>query len=354
MFPAIAIADAIRQIEPDAEILFVGAQGKLEMDRVPKAGYQIEGLWISGLQRKLTARNLLFPVKVASSLWRASAILRRFKADVAVGVGGYASGPLLRMAAARRTPTLIQEQNSFPGITNRLLARKVRRVCVAYEGMERWFPADKIVFTGNPVRKHVTELAGKEGEAATHFGLDPDKPTLLVVGGSLGARTINQSIEAALPGLIQKGYQVLWQTGKNYDDRAQEVVVKLGSDQVKQTAFVERMDLAYALASAVVSRAGAMSVSELCLVGKPCIFVPSPNVAEDHQTKNAMALVEKDAALLVKDTSAIDELPAAIARIMDDGALRTTLSTNIRKLARVNAAERIAEEVLILAKSGTQ
>jgi len=352
VFPAIAIADALRQLRPDAEFLFVGAEGKLEMDRVPAAGYKIEGLNIAGFQRSLSAKNLLFPFKLFSSLLKASSIIKKFGADVAVGVGGYASGPLLRVAASRGIPSLIQEQNSFPGVTNRLLSRKVRTICVAYEGMERWFPAEKIVFTGNPVRKAVTEIKGKKAEAAAHFGLDADMPTLLVIGGSLGARTINQSIERALDHIEASGYQVIWQTGKNYDEQAKEALAGGKYPRVKQLAFIDRMDFAYAMADAVVSRAGAISVSELCLAAKPCIFVPSPNVAEDHQTKNAMALTEKEAAVLVKDADAREALPEAIDELMNDAALRSRLSTNILKMARADAALDIAKEVLKLAEEG--
>lgn len=354
MFPAIAIADAIKQLRPNAELLFVGAQGRLEMERVPAAGYKIEGLWISGFQRSLSAKNLSFPFKVISSLWRARAIVKKFKADVAVGVGGYASGPLLKMASASGVPTLIQEQNSFPGVTNRLLAQKVHKVCVAYSGMERWFPKDKIVLTGNPVRQAVTETEGKKPEAAAYFSLKVELPTVLVIGGSLGARTINQSIQAALPHIAEKGYQLIWQTGKLYNEDAARAVSSMNEAKIKQFAFIERMDLAYAMADVVVSRAGAISVSELCLAGKPTIFVPSPNVAEDHQTKNAMALVEKDAAVLVRDADARNDLSAAVDALLNDEARCKTLSENISKLAYRDAATLIAQEVLKLAEQRKQ
>lgn len=350
VFPAIAIADAVRKARPDAEFLFVGALGKMEMERVPAAGYEIEGLNISGFQRSLSAKNLLFPFKLFGSLLKAAAILRKFDADVAVGVGGYASGPLLRVAVTRNIPTLIQEQNSFPGVTNRLLGGKVSKVCVAYSGMERWFPEQKIVFTGNPVRKAVTELEGKRAEALKHFDLVDNKPVLLVIGGSLGARTINQSIEAALPQIAEAGFQVIWQTGKNYAEAAEDALSGNQFPAVKQRAFIDRMDLAYAAADAVVSRAGAISVSELCLAGKPCIFVPSPNVAEDHQTKNARALTERGAALLVKDAEAREKLFGEIDRLMGDPALRAELSANILKMGKARAAEDIAAEVLKLAE----
>jgi UDP-N-acetylglucosamine--N-acetylmuramyl-(pentapeptide) pyrophosphoryl-undecaprenol N-acetylglucosamine transferase len=348
VFPAIAIADAIKHARPEAELLFVGAQGRLEMDRVPKAGYDIEGLWISGFQRRLTFQNLMFPFKLISSLRKARSIVKKFRPDAAVGVGGYASGPLLRVASGQGIPTLIQEQNSFPGITNRLLSGKVSRVCVAYSGMDRWFPKDKIVLTGNPVRKQVTELGGKRPDAARFFELNPDKPTLLVIGGSLGARTINESIAANLDLFVQNGYQLIWQTGKGYAEEAAALVKAAKSDGIRTYAFIDKMDFAYAMADAVVSRAGAMSVSELCLAAKPCILVPSPNVAEDHQTKNAMALVNSEAALLVKDAEAGATLRPAMDQLLSDPALRSKLAANITKLAYANAAERIAEEVLKL------
>ncbi len=354
MFPAIAIADAIKRMHPDAQLLFVGAQGRLEMERVPKAGYKIEGLWISGFQRSLSPRNLMFPVKLATSLLKARRILKSFGPQVAVGVGGYASGPLLRVAAAAGIPTLIQEQNSFPGVTNRLLASKVHKVCVAYEGMERWFPENKIVLTGNPVREAVIDIAGKRDEAAAYFGLDGSKPTLLVIGGSLGARTINQSIEAALAHFAEAGYQLIWQSGKAYDESAQAAVARAKHGGIKQMAFIERMDLAYAIADAVVSRAGAISVSELSLTAKPTIFVPSPNVAEDHQTKNAMALVQKEAALLVRDADAAEQLWPQIQQLMHDESLRVRLSNNIGLMAYPRAAEIIANEVLALASKYTK
>jgi UDP-N-acetylglucosamine--N-acetylmuramyl-(pentapeptide) pyrophosphoryl-undecaprenol N-acetylglucosamine transferase len=348
VFPAIAIADAIKQLRPDAEMLFVGAEGRLEMERVPAAGYQIRGLWISGFQRRLTLKNLMFPFKVVSSMMRSYSIVREFKPQVAIGVGGYASGPLLRAASSRKIPTLIQEQNSFPGITNRILSQKVDTICVAYEGMEKWFPKDKIVLTGNPVRKNVTEFAGKRSEAAAYFGLDAGKRTLLVIGGSLGAFTINESIQIGLSKLAESGYQLIWQTGKSFAERATESVNGLNNPGLKTYPFIDRMDFAYAMADCVVSRAGAISVSELCLAAKPTIFVPSPNVAEDHQTKNARALSDKQAAILVSDADARLKLTNEVARLMGDEALQQKLSLNISALAHSNAAEHIAREVLKL------
>jgi UDP-N-acetylglucosamine--N-acetylmuramyl-(pentapeptide) pyrophosphoryl-undecaprenol N-acetylglucosamine transferase len=340
IFPAIAIARAIKAKYPEADILFVGAKGRMEMEKVPKAGFPIEGLWISGLQRRLTVDNLSFPLKVLSSLLKANRIVSRFKPDIAIGVGGYASGPLLRVAAARGIPSLIQEQNSFPGITNRLLAGKVNRICVAYEGLERWFPVEKIVLTGNPVRSEVLGPVDK-AKALAHFGLNPDRPVLLVSGGSLGARTINESIESGLDLLAEAGIQVIWQTGKTYFERARS----LGNHRVKVFEFIYEMDLAYAAADIIVSRAGAMSISELCVIGKPCILVPSPNVAEDHQTKNARALSDRGAAVLVKDAEAREVLTARILELMEDETGRASLSSAIRLMALPDATERILREV---------
>lgn len=350
IFPAIAIADAVKRKVPDAEILFVGAKGKMEMDRVPQAGYKIEGLWISGIQRNLTVKNLAFPLKLITSMAKARSIVRMFKPDVAVGVGGYASGPLLRVASTKKIPSLIQEQNSFPGITNRLLASKVNKVCVAYEGMDRWFSKDKIIMTGNPVREQVVNLEGKRPEACTFFGLKSDKPTLLVVGGSLGARTINQSIQKNLQLFKDAGYQLIWQTGKLYGETAYEAVKQLDYDGIKTFKFIDRMDLAYAIADVVVSRAGAMSVSEICLAKKPAILIPSPNVAEDHQTKNARALVDKGAAILVADKDAENVLGDEIKNLLNNKEKQASLSENAGKMALRNAAEKIADEVIKLAR----
>jgi UDP-N-acetylglucosamine--N-acetylmuramyl-(pentapeptide) pyrophosphoryl-undecaprenol N-acetylglucosamine transferase len=345
VFPAIAIADALKKLEPDAVIHFVGALGRMEMERVPQAGYTIDGLWISGLQRKLTMKNLSFPFKVVSSLIKARRIISKFDPDVAVGVGGYASGPLLRVANARQIPTVIQEQNSYPGITNRLLGGSARRICVAYPGMDRWFPSERIVFTGNAVREAVTQISSTTGEAARLFNLDADKPTVLVVGGSLGALTINQTIHQHLEDFTQMGYQLIWQTGKNY---APQVNTNDLPEGIRSMPFIERMDLAYAMADLIVSRAGAMSVSEICLIGKASILVPSPNVAEDHQTKNALSLVEAGASVLVSDAEARDALSKQIRQLMDDEAKRQNLAANTAKLAKPNAAENIAREVLNL------
>jgi UDP-N-acetylglucosamine--N-acetylmuramyl-(pentapeptide) pyrophosphoryl-undecaprenol N-acetylglucosamine transferase len=290
----------------------------MEMEKVPKAGYRIEGLWISGLQRKLTLKNLSFPFKLISSLVKAKKIIKAFDPDIAIGVGGFASGPTLQQAAKMGVPTMIQEQNSYPGITNILLSKKVDKICVAYDGLDKYFPADKIYLTGNPVRKDVIEIEGKKDEAAEYFGLDKDKPVVLVVGGSLGARTINEAIEENLKNFTAKGVQLIWQTGINYFPQAERALLDHNDPAIKAHKFITRMDLAYALADVVISRAGAIAISELCLVGKPVILVPSPFVAEDHQTKNALALVTYNAALLVKDAEQKERLWPELSALLDD------------------------------------
>jgi len=350
IFPAIAIANALRVIDKNVKILFVGAEGRMEMEKVPAAGYKIEGLWISGLQRRLTIDNLSFPFKVISSLMKSKKIIRSFKPDVAVGTGGYASGPLLRVASGMKIPALIQEQNSFPGITNKLLGGRVNRICVAYEGMEKYFPKEKIIITGNPVRQDILSLEGKREEALEFFKVNPKRKVLLVIGGSLGARTINESIAGCLNLLGQNNIHVIWQTGKSYIDKAEDALIPSDTDGWLGP-FITRMDLAYACADIVVSRAGAISLSELAIVKKPCILVPSPNVAEDHQTKNAMALVKHDASILVKDSEAREKLGAEIISLMNDVQKQNKLSENISKLAFPNSAEVIAKEVVKLAQS---
>jgi UDP-N-acetylglucosamine--N-acetylmuramyl-(pentapeptide) pyrophosphoryl-undecaprenol N-acetylglucosamine transferase len=334
VFPAIAIADAIRELHPQSEILFVGANGKLEMEKVPEAGYKIIGLDISGLQRKLSLKNLSFPFKVIGSLLKARKIIKDFQPDIAVGVGGYASGPLLRMASFAGIPTLIQEQNSYPGITNKLLAPKAQRICVAYQNMNTFFPEEKILLTGNPVRKNVWQIENKKDKALQHFNLATGRKTILVIGGSLGARTINESIAQILSEISSStDLQLIWQSGKAYAERAQEQTK--GLSNIYTSPFIKEMDLAYAAADIIISRAGAMSISELCLIGKPCILVPSPHVAEDHQTKNAMALVNSNAALMVKDADARLVLWPEIKKLLGDTSLRETLSGNIKKLRQV-------------------
>lgn len=323
----------------DNEILFVGALGRMEMEKIPAAGYKIIGLDIRGFQRKISLSNLSFPFKVISSLTKAKKIIKEFNPDAAVGVGGYASGPLLWAATSSNIPSVIQEQNSFPGITNRMLAKRVQKICVAYEGMENFFPAKNIIMTGNPVRQDIAKTAGKEIRAMEFFGLDRNKKTLLIIGGSLGARTINESIAAGIEKLNTAGIQLIWQTGKSYYEKAKAFT----SANVKVYDFIKEMDLAYAAADAVISRAGALSVSELCLVGKPVIFVPSPNVTADHQAKNAMTLVEKKAALIVRDIEAKEKLVDEALLLVKDETKSKALSQNISALAKKDSAKKIAE-----------
>lgn len=345
IFPAIAIADAVRKMRPDVEFLFVGANGKMEMERVPKAGYAIQGLNVAGFQRSMSLRNLSFPFKLLSSLWKARAIVKRFQPDVVIGTGGYASGPVMRAAQRAGIPTLIQEQNSYAGVTNKILGKKAAAVCVAYDHMEQFFPAGKIVFTGNPVRSDIVSLEGKREEGLSYYGLDPAKQTVAVIGGSLGARTLNEAMRDNVE-FWEKydGIQVVWQCGKFYEyEYSANTTAKLPNVQCR--AFIDRMDLLYAAADVVISRAGALSISELCLVGKPAILVPSPNVAEDHQTKNALALVEKGAARLVRDADAKEKILQEALLILENEALAFSLSESIRQLGRPNAAEAIAREV---------
>jgi UDP-N-acetylglucosamine--N-acetylmuramyl-(pentapeptide) pyrophosphoryl-undecaprenol N-acetylglucosamine transferase len=318
------------------------------MEKVPAAGYKIVGLWISGLQRKLTFSNLSFPFKVISSLIKAKKILRDFKPDIVIGTGGYASGPMLRAASSKKIPTLIQEQNSYPGITNKILSKKVSRICVAYEGMEKYFPKEKILLTGNPVRQDIQQVETKRSEGQKFFNLDPAKKTVLVIGGSLGARTINEAVGANLHLLADQNIQLVWQTGKIYINTAKDQVEPFAGKNIYAFDFITRMDLAYAIADVVISRAGASSVSELQIVNKPCILVPSPNVAEDHQTKNAMSLVNKHAALLVKDSEARNTLIQKTIALLTDEKKQQELKENISKLALPNAAEIITNEIMKL------
>ncbi len=341
IFPAVAIANELKARYPDAEFLFVGAKDRMEMEKVPKAGYEIEGLWISGIQRKLTLKNLMFPLKLISSLWKSKRILKRVKPDAAIGTGGFASGPLLRAASGKGVPCLIQEQNSHAGITNKWLSGKVKRICVAYNNMDRFFPKEKIVHTGNPVRQDLLEIDGKRNEALSFFGLREDRRTLLVLGGSLGARKVNQLVDATLPFFEENELQVIWQCGKLYEAMYKDK----GNQWVQVHTFLDRMDLAYAAADIIVSRAGALSVSELCIVGKPVIFIPSPNVAEDHQTKNAMAICEKNAALLLKESEADASFEDTLLGLLQNEEQRKTLSENIKKLAKPNATGDIVDEI---------
>ncbi|WP_373396802.1 undecaprenyldiphospho-muramoylpentapeptide beta-N-acetylglucosaminyltransferase [Algoriphagus halophilus] len=345
IYPAIAIANAWKEEFPDSEILFVGALGKMEMQKVPEAGYQIEGLPVAGLQRRLTLENLKFPFKLLNSLMQARKMVKEFKPDVVVGVGGYASGPVLFAAQRMGIPTLVQEQNSYAGLTNKLLAKKANKICVAYPDMERFFPAEKIAYTGNPVRKDILDLSGKKEQALKHFKLEEGKKTVLVLGGSLGARTLNQAVLKDMKSLDKEGYQVLWQSGKYYFKDMLEKTEKAGLKNIHLREFIREMDLAYAVADVIVSRAGALSVSELSLVGKPVIFIPSPNVAEDHQTKNAMAYVSHDAAWLLKDQEAVGKLKLKVDELMEDPAIGLALGMNIKSLAKPDAAIAIRKEM---------
>lgn len=342
IYPAIAIANELKKRYPNTEFLFVGAKDRMEMEKVPQAGYKIKGLWISGIQRKLTLKNLMFPFKLISSLWSAKKIIKQFKPDVAIGTGGFASGPLLQVASSKGVPSLIQEQNSFPGITNKLLSKKVDKICVAYDGLERFFPKDKIIKTGNPVRQDLLDINSKKDEAIKAFNLDESKKTLLVLGGSLGARRINQLIEKELDFFQTHKVQVIWQCGKLYYEQ-----YKLNghTKNVQVHAFINRMDLAYAAADIIISRAGASSVSELCIVGKPVIFIPSPNVAEDHQTKNALSITEKDAAILIKEEDLEADFESKFKLLLASEETQEKLGKNIKQLALENATKQIADEV---------
>lgn len=350
IFPAISIANALKEKVEGIEILFVGANGRMEMEKVPAAGYEIVGLNISGIQRRLSTANLSLPFKLIGSVRQSAKIIKNFKPNVVVGVGGYASGPLLLAATIKKVPVLIQEQNSYAGVTNKFLGKWADKICVAYPNMERFFPADKIIFTGNPVRQDINNLEGKRARAIELFGLDPNKKTVLVIGGSLGARTINQSIEKLLPQLAAQNLQLVWQTGKGYFDKAKDAVAPYEGSFLRAFDFIQKMDYAYALADVVISRAGASSVSELCIVHKPCILVPSPNVAEDHQTKNAMTLVNHNAAVLVKDNEAQDKLGPELFALINNDKKLNDLEQNIARLAMHNAAGIIANEVLKLVK----
>lgn len=346
IFPAVSIANALKAKEPDAEILFVGAEGRMEMEKVPQAGYKIVGLPVVGLNRKNPLQWITFAWKFFSSKRTAKKIVKDFAPDAVIGVGGYASAPTLDAASSLGIPTFLQEQNSFAGKANKMLAKKARKICVAYEGMERFFPKDRIILTGNPVRQNLADVPYRDVKALEAFGLDPAKKTLLIIGGSLGARTVNESVIGGLEKLKNAGIQVIWQTGKYYFESAKAEADKAKNPLMNCTAFVKNMDQAYAVADLVISRAGASSISELCLLHKPCILVPSPNVAEDHQTKNALALSTKNAAILVKDADAASQLiDCAISTINDDNKL-SNLAENIAKLEEKDSAARIADIIL--------
>ncbi len=350
IFPAVSIANALKAKQPDCEILFVGALGRMEMERVPAAGYKIIGLPIAGFDRKNLLKNIAVLIKLGKSLLMARKIVKDFRPDVAVGVGGYASGAALRVSNWLGVPTVLQEQNSYAGVTNKLLAKKASIICVAYHGMERFFPADKILLTGNPVRQNLMDIPAKAKEAYDYFHFSPERKTLLIVGGSLGARTINNSVIGSLQALADAGIQIIWQTGKYYFEQAKEASKAIDNPNLLVTDFVSRMDYAYSIADLVISRAGASSISELCLLGKPAILVPSPNVAEDHQTHNAMALVNESAAVLVKDVEAPQKLISEALHLIKDNDKLSMLSQNILKLAEKDSAERIADEIIKIAQ----
>jgi len=341
IYPAIAIADELKLVFPEAEILFVGAKNRMEMQKVPKAGYPIIGLQISGIQRSLSLKNISFPFKLMHSLWKSKKIINDFKPQVVIGTGGFASAPLLRVASFKGIPCLIQEQNSYAGIANKWLAKKIQKICVAYPGMEKFFPKEKIVFTGNPVRQDIQISPQKRQEAQQFFKLDANKKTLLVLGGSLGARTINQLVEKSLPLFAEENIQVLWQTGAYYFDTYK----KYHNGHIQVHDFIYQMDLAYNAADIIISRAGALSVSELYLVGKPVVFIPSPNVAEDHQKKNALAVLEKEAALMIEESELDDRFENEFKSLLYSEEKQKKLGENIQKLARPNAAKDIVREI---------
>jgi len=348
IYPAIAIANELKSRFPDAEFLFVGAKDRMEMEKVPQAGYAIQGLWITGIQRKLTLKNLMFPFKLISSLLKSRKIIRQFSPNVVIGTGGFASGPLLHMAASKRIPTLIQEQNSYPGITNKMLSKKARAICVAYDGLERFFPKEKIVKTGNPVRSDLLDVTHLQDQGKTHFKVLKDKITLLVLGGSLGARRVNQLIESKLEFFKSHNIQLIWQCGKLYYEDYQKYNEEA---HVQVHAFLNQMNMAYAAADVIISRAGASSVSELCIVGKPTIFIPSPNVAEDHQTKNAQAIVDKGGAILIKEALLNEEFESVFSNLIKSKEQQKELSDNIMALALVNATGDIVDQVEKLLKT---
>lgn len=341
IYPAVAIANELKLRNPQSKFLFVGASGRMEMEKIPQLGYDIKGLNITGLQRSLSWKNLTFPFKLVQSLIKANKIIKNFKPNVVIGTGGFASGPTLYMANKRNIPSLIQEQNSYPGITNKLLAKKVKKICVAYDGLERFFPKDKLIKTGNPVRQDLLDISLKREEALKHYHLDKNKKTIVILGGSLGARAINKAMEQNVRVILKDNVQIIWQSGKlYYDDYKQYSEV----DDVQVHEFINRMDLLYAAADIIISRAGAGSISELCLVGKPVIFIPSPNVAEDHQTKNAESVSDKQAAILLKESD-IEQFSEIIRNLIEDEARQLSLGRNIKKLALPNATKEIADEV---------
>lgn len=355
IFPAIAIADALKKRFPQIEVLFVGAQDKMEMERVPQAGYPIEGLWISGFKRELSLDNLSFPFKLISSMIKARKILKRFKPDVVIGVGGFASGPIMKTAASMNIPIIIQEQNSYPGVTNRLVGNKAEKICVAYDNMDKWFPKDKIVLTGNPLRNNIVSHDDRREEALRYFDLNTDKKTILLVGGSQGALGINVGISAQMNLLKDNDYQLIWQTGKCYYKKAVDEVKQAGlQDRIKCTVFIDRMDLAYAAADVVISRAGAISISELSLLSKVVVFVPLPTAAEDHQTKNAQSLVDANAALMIKNENTKTELLPAVFNLLKNVNKQLEMKENITNFAKPNAAKDIVDQIEIVINNKNQ
>ena len=350
IFPALAIAKAIEKKVDKVEFLFVGAEDRMEMEKIPAVGYKIVGLWISGLQRNFSRRNLLFPFKLISSLLKARKIVKQFQPDLAIGTGGYASGPLLFAAAKKGVPSLIQEQNSYPGITNKILSKYVQKVCVAYDNMERFFGSGKLIVTGNPIREDILGFDAKVEKGRKKFNVDVSKPTVLVVGGSLGARTINNAIAESIEDFKTADVNLIWQTGISFQDKSEAIIKAVNVPGIQAYTFIKEMDLAYAAADVIISRAGAIAISELCCVGKPIILVPSPNVSENHQYKNAQSLVNKNAALLVNDKDASRKLVTTLLKLITDSSKQEKLSNNIKKLAVKDAADRIAEIALGLIK----
>lgn len=346
IFPAVAVARELEKLLPGVEILFVGARGKMEMEKIPEAGYQVKGLWISGLERKKSIRSLLFPVKVAWSMAHALQILTVFRPSVVAGFGGYASGAILKAASVKRIPTLIQEQNSLAGITNRILAGSAEKICVAYEGMEKFFQPEKIIVTGNPVRSEISNIDDKKEEALSYFGFETGRFNVLVVGGSQGARSVNKAIVKSIDFFNNAGINLLWQTGKLFYEQARTLVDGKGINNIRVSTFIDRMDLAYAAADLVVSRAGAIALSEIALAGRPAVLIPLPTAAEDHQMKNALAYSEHGAAVVIPDSEAEARLTVEIEKIIHDDAFRKSLGENVRSFAKPDAAVSIAEEII--------
>lgn len=345
IFPAVSIANELKLRFPESKFLFVGAKDKMEMEKVPEAGYNIEGLWISGIQRKLTIDNLSFPFKLVSSLFKSWKLIKSFKPDVVIGTGGFASGPLLYVASKKGIPTIIQEQNSYPGITNKLLAKSVDKICVGFDGLDRFFPKSKIVLTGNPIRQDLVESTSSKKDALEYFGLKKEKKTILVLGGSLGARAINVQVSKILNWVKENDYQLIWQTGKLYIDDYLYLKEEIDYDGIKIQAFIGRMDLAYEIADVIMTRSGAGTISELCVVGKPAVFVPSPNVAEDHQTYNAKSLYNKEAAILIPEKKMENELVLELEKLLTNEELRNKISENIKSLAKPNASKDIVDVI---------